>query len=313
MADDLDRPGAFASWVDRAEATLHDAGAPRGSLRATLRGDGQIKRVAGESGWQWVGDFGMSMAAQTVVGACLGEAFLRAVGPPGVVAGESMGECAAYCVAGALPVEQAALLAYRWARALKAASDALGLRMAVVENVVGERLAPLMVRHDAAIVVVEAPTLVVLSVPIANLPALQQDVLREGGNLLVSSNDCVAHDPRLRTCTSVWEAHEAFLRGLPLSAPRLRIVSAVGGRGVLRTAADLLENLVRTTSTRVEWSLLVQSLPALNIRQLWQLGVPSKAYALDKLRSEDPVVTPLRVRAIRTASMIARSSWPPPG
>ena len=67
-----------------------------------------------------------------------GRRFCARLALPGVVAGESMGECAAFCVAGALPVEQAALLAYRWARALKSASDALGLRMAVVENVATE-------------------------------------------------------------------------------------------------------------------------------------------------------------------------------
>jgi acyl transferase domain-containing protein len=311
MGDDLDRAGAFGAWVDRSEAALQEAGARSGSLRATLRGDDQIKRVATESGWQWVGDFGMSMAAQTVVGACLGEAFLRAFGPPGVVAGESMGECAAYSVAGALPVEQAAVLAYRWARALKTASDGLGLRMAVVEDVAAVRLAPLMARYDAVVVVVEAPRLVVLSVPIVNLSALQREVQHEGGNLRVSSNDCVAHDPRLRAWSGVWEEHEAFLRGLPLRAPTLPIVSAVGGRGRLRTTADLLDNLVCTTSTRVEWSMLIRNMPALDIRHVWQLGVPTKPYALEKLRSEDPVVTSLRVRAIRTASMIARASWPP--
>lgn len=308
MGEDLDHPSAYASWIDRAEAALHRAGAAEGALRGLLRGDDQIKRVAVASGWRWVGDFPMSMAAQAVVGSCLGEAFLRMHGAPGVVAGESMGECAAYCVAGALDVEHAALLSYRWARALKGASDTLGLRMVVVEDIPADRLAPMMARHDAVVVVAEAPTLVVLSVPIAAIAALQRDVLREDGNLLVSSNDCVAHDARLLACPRVWEDHQAFLRGLPLRPPRLPILSAVGGRGRLCTIADLLDNLILTTSTRVEWSALVRGLPALEIRQLWQLGMPSKAYALEKLRSEEAALLPLRIRAIRTMAMLSRAT-----
>jgi len=311
MAEDLDRADAFAPWIDRANEALVGEGVADGALRGLLAGEGQIKRVATEAGWEWVGDFPLSMAAQAVVGSCLAEGFVRTQGEPGAVAGESMGECAAYCVAGVLDLEDAVRVAWRWARALQRASDELGLRMAVVDGIPWGQLEPMAARWDAVVVVAEAPTLVVLSVPIAHLGGLQAEVLAAQGNLLVSSNACVAHDPRLGARAHVWLEHEDFLASLPMRAPKRELWTAVGGVRRLTQVEELRANLRATTTTRVAWDELVGMLPSLGIRAAWQLGMPSKAYALERLKAEDDRLASMKMRAVRTLAMAMRPSIPP--
>lgn len=310
MADDIDRPEAFGPWIDCADQALCGEGAEPGALRRLLAGDGQIKRVQSNGGWEWVGDFPLSMAAQTVVGACLAEGFVRAQGEPGVVAGESMGECAAYCSAGVIAFEDAVRVAYRWATALQTASDALGLRMAVVDGLPCERLEAIANKWDAVVVVSEAPTLVVLSVPIPNLGPMQAEVLEDGGNFLVSSNNCVAHDPRLGG-HDVWEEHAGFIESLTMRAPSRRLWTAVGQVRELKEVHELRANLVATTTTHVAWSELVARLPSMGIAAAWQLGMPSKAYALERLKAEDERLASVKMRAVRTLAIAMRPSVPP--
>ena len=314
MGDDLAEPGAHAELCERAEAALVSAGATPGALGRLMGGEQQAKRSEDESGWHWSGDFPLSVAAQTVLGSCLGHHFRRARGEPGAVLGESMGECAAYCVAGALAIEDAVLLAYRWAGALQQASDALGLRMVVVESLEREPLLGLAAPLGARIVVHESRTLFVLSVPVASLAALRATLSERGVNMLVSTNPCVAHDPRLRQAEGVWQAHEAFLRGLALRPAEVGLWSALAPGQRLATVAELRTNLERTTSTPVRWAEAVGQLPGLGIRSLLQLGVPARAYALEKLRAEEPALASLHLRAVRSLRALSspRSSLPPP-
>jgi acyl transferase domain-containing protein len=314
MGDDLVEPEAHADLCDRAEAALVQAGAEPGALRRLMAGEQQAKRSEDESGWHWSGDFPLSVAAQTVVGSCLGHHFVRTRGEPGAVLGESMGECAAYCVAGALAIEQAVLLAYRWAGALQQASDVLGLRMVVVESLEREPLLALAAPLGASVVVHESATLFVLSVPVGSLGALRATLAERGVNMLVSTNPCVAHDPRLRQAEGIWPAHQAFLAGLDLRPAERRLWSALEPGRRLATVAELRANLERTTSTPVRWAEAVGLLPGLGIRSLLQLGVPARAYALEKLRSEDPRLAATHVRAVRSLRALssARNSLPPP-
>ena len=128
---------------DRAEAALATFGVAPGALRRLMAGHDQARRVRVDGCWIWSGDFPLSMVAQMALGVALGEAFVERCGPPCVLAGESMGELAAYCVAGALRVEQTARLTYRWAADLQAASARLGLRMAVIEDLAEAKVAQL--------------------------------------------------------------------------------------------------------------------------------------------------------------------------
>jgi [acyl-carrier-protein] S-malonyltransferase len=281
-----------------------------------MQGEGQIRRVANEAGWQWHGDFPLTMAAQTAVSVVLADAFLEAYGAPCLVAGESMGGCAACCVAGALSIEQATLIAYRWGCALARASDQLGLRMAVVEDLTADQVAGLNDTLEAIVVVDEAPSLVVVSIPVANLSALQESVGAQGGAVLVSSNACVAHDPRLRQVESIWEEYDAFIGGLEIREPRLALLSALHPGLRLQSSQQVRMDLIETTCARVRWRETIGLLPAAGIRNLVQLCAPLKAYALEKLRSEDDRLQGMRIQTARTLEGIlrlgrGRSSVPP--
>lgn len=308
MGEDLDRPELFGPAIDRVEHLLARHGVPRGALRRLMAGEGQMKRAADETGWSWQGDFPLSMAAQTVVGACLGQAFVDEHGPPRVVAGESMGEWAAYAVAGALSLEQAALVAWRWAHALEAASRELGLRMAVIEALTEDEVDGVIAPHQGRIVVAETPTLFVVSLPLERLAELQRDVVARGATLLVSSNPCVAHDARLAACREIWNGYEVFVQELELGPTRLTLLGALHPGRRLRSPAELRRNLIATTTTRVRWGDLVRLLPRLGVRRLWQLAVPTRAYVLERLRGEDPALEGLAIRAVRSLQAIHRLS-----
>lgn len=299
MGQDLDGAGGYGEHVDRASAALEQAGAAPGALRRLMAGQGQAKREPAEGAWRWTGDFPLSVAAQTVVGGCLGVELVRRHGAPRVVLGESMGECAAFAVAGALELERAALVAYEWAKALQAASDELGLRMVVVEGLEREPLLALGEPSGAAIVVSESRTLYVLSLPLASFEPLRAALSARGASMLVSTNACVAHDPRLATVAAPWDSYRRFVGSLDLRAPSLPLATALRPGELLRTAADVRQSLLETTYTPVRWAEAVALLPALGVRSLLAMGLPSRAYVLEKLRSEEPRLAGIAVRAVR--------------
>jgi hypothetical protein len=90
MGDELAEPGAQAELCARAEAALVGAGVPPGALARLMAGEQQAKRSEDESGWHWSGDFPLSVAAQTVLGSCLGHHLRHSRGEPGAVLGESI-------------------------------------------------------------------------------------------------------------------------------------------------------------------------------------------------------------------------------
>jgi malonyl CoA-acyl carrier protein transacylase len=299
MGRELDEVDAHARAIDRAELALERAGAQPRALRRLMAGEGQAKREPAEGRWRWTGDFPLSVAAQTVVGACLGQQFLRRHGAPRCVLGESMGECAAFAVAGALGFEDAVLVAYRWAQALQAASDALGLRMVVVEGLEREPLLALAAPLDATIVVSESRTLYVLSLPVANFEPLRAALAPVGASMLVSTNACVAHDPRLATVVEPWQGYRRFVEGLAITAPRLELATALRPGERLATADQVRQSLLETTSTPVRWAETVALLPEQGVRLLLALGLPSRAYVLEKLRGEEPRLGETAIRAVR--------------
>lgn len=289
---------------DRAEAVVVENGHPPGALRRLMAGAEQARRVRTEAGWTWTGDFPLSMVAQMVLGVALAEAWLERHGEPAAIAGESMGELAAYGVAGALPLEPAVYLTYRWARDLQAASDRLGLRMAVIEDLPADRIAALPADLQASVVVTEAPGLNVVALPAAHLDRLDREVIARGGHTLVSNNPCAAHEARLATAADIWADHAAFLDTLPYAAPRLPLLGTLAPDHCLETPADLRANRHDTTVRPVLWNEALRRLPDLGVTRLVVFGPPSCGYALRKFRAEVASCAGLRLKIVTTLADI---------
>ncbi len=260
MGADVDAT-ARREIFDRAESEVVACGAAPGSLRRLMAGEDQARRVRTAAGWTWSGDFPLSMVAQMALGVALAETWIERHGEPAALAGESMGELAAYCVAGALPLEQAVRLTYRWASDLQAASDRLGLRMAVVEDLSLAEVESLPAFLQANVVVTEAPNLCVVALPGAHLDDLDREVARRGGHTLVSNNPCAAHEPRLAAATDIWEAHALFLATLAMTTPRLPLLGTLVPYTRLEDPATLRANRQDTTFHRVRWDETLRCSP----------------------------------------------------
>jgi malonyl CoA-acyl carrier protein transacylase len=290
--------------LDRAERALRAFEVAPGALRRLMAGENQARRDRGDAGWRWTGDFPLSMVAQTALGVALSLAFIERHGPPRLVAGESMGELAAMCVAGALSLEETAALTYRWARDLAVASDRLGLRMAVVEDLDEEAWRGFASSCEANVVVSESAHLYVAALPSNRLDDLDSEVVRRGGRTLVSSNHCAAHEPRLAADSGTWDAHARYLEKLDFRAASISIPSTLDPGSFLNDADGLRRNRVETTFRRVRWGETLAVLPALGIRNLVQFGPLSSGYALKKLRSENARLAHARIRIVPGLSAI---------
>jgi acyl transferase domain-containing protein len=303
MGDDVDATGRREVF-DRAEAALQSCGVAPGALRRLLAGENQARRLRTDAGWTWSGDFPLSMVAQMALGVALAEAWIERHGEPAALAGESMGELAAYCVAGALPFASAVELTYRWAQDLQKASDHLGLRMAVIEDLAAADVAQLPAYLQANAVVTEAPHLCVVALPAAQLEALDREVIARGGHTLVSNNPCAAHEPRLAAVTDLWAAHARYLATLIFKTPRLPLLGTLTANTHLADAAALAANRHDTTFHRVRWDDTLRGLPALGIGRVVLFGPPSCGYAFKKFRAGVPSCGKLRLATVATLADI---------
>lgn len=288
----------------RAEDALCASGVAPGALVRVLAGEGQARRVRTEDGWTWDGDFPLSMVAQMALNVALAGLWCERNDSPRVLAGESMGELAAYCVAGALSLEDAAVLTYRWASDLQAASDVLGLRMAVIEDLDADDAAELTDRLEARVVVTEAPRLCVVALPATRLVELEQQVAARGGHILVSNNPCAAHDPRLAAVTAVWDDHARYLATIDFTAPCLPLLDTLAPGAQLKDPAALRRNREDTSFHCVRWDETLRQLPAFRVRRVVMFGPPSCGYGFKKFRAGEPACASLRLATVAAAAAV---------
>jgi phosphopantetheine--protein transferase-like protein len=319
MGEELALDPEYGELIVRAEAALGELGVAPGALRAVMGGRGQVVREPAEDGWRWSGDFPLSVAAQAVVAIALGRAFRAVHGRPNAVIGESMGEVAACCLAGALDIEDAVRLAYRFAQALDGASAPLALRMAVVENLDRAEIEELAEPLELGIVIAESPRLHVVALPAGRLRELEARAAEAGGRALVSNNPCAAHEPRLAQAREVLEEYFRFLDGLPLRRPELPVLSALEPGGVLQAPEELRANLRATLTTPVRWGEAIAACAPRGVRNLLLMGVNGPAYALEKLQAEGGIPADWRIESIGDLARIdlldaaPGRSWIEPG
>lgn len=302
MGADLALSARGRELLERAEAALEPLGVEPGMLRALMAGKNQAERRQTADGWSWSGDFPLSVAGQTLVSIALGQAFIARHGEPAAVLGESMGEMAAYCTAGALSPEDTLASAYRWAAALQQASERLGqLRMVVVESANREQVETLCGPLDGRIVVRETTDLFVVALPAQRISELEHAAGDIGARVLVSNNPCAAHDGRLPTEESVWAEYRAWLEGLEFQEPHTRLCSTLEPGECLNGEA-LRDNLWATVSHPVLWGDTVARLFSSDedISTLVQLGTNTSAYALEKIQQQDAALEAVRIESLGT-------------
>ncbi|HET6485998.1 MAG TPA: acyltransferase domain-containing protein [Spirochaetia bacterium] len=301
--------------LGRFESALEPCGVRPGRLFRLMEGEGQARREWTGTDWTWIGDFPLSMVAQTALGVALARARIESLGPPRALAGESMGELAAYCVAGVLTVEETALLTFRWARDLQIASDQLGLRMAVLEDVPEPELESWLADIPARIVVADAPGLLVVALPRSRLSFLDVEARRRGGRILVSNNPCAAHDPQLAAAPGIWTAHEEFLQGLDFRSPTIPLWSTLDPGEMLHDPKDLQANRRETTVRRVHWGETLMRMASAGIRHFEQFGPSASGYPLKRLRRLETSLQHVRISLISTeaSALHLRGRPTPPG
>ena len=301
MGADLDLDHDLSSLVDRAEEALGEVGVAKGELRRLMAGENQAKRIQVEGGgWDWAGNFPLSVAAQTVLGIALARRFEEVHGEPVAIVGESMGEPAAYAVAGALTPETAAVAAYRWAAALAGCADEIGLRMAVVENLERDRMAEVTAPLGASVVIEESKTLFVVAIPRENLTKLEEVVGQAGGRALVSNNPCAAHEPRLAQAPGILQEYLDFVESLDIRPTRLPMLSTLDPGQPLDSKEKILDNLKRTFTTPLRWAETIAAVTENGVLNLIQLGSAGSAYVLEKMRGEGVIDPDTRIHSVGT-------------
>lgn len=205
---------------------------------------------------------------------------------PCAVTGYSVGEMAAWSIAGIWPPEEALRLTALRAEAMEAASQDPG-RLAYVRGVDATQLAPLAARHGCAIAIVNPNTLFVLGGPETGIAALCAEAIAMGaeraGPLSVR---IAAHTPLLLAAVGPFEAVlRASIAGDP--ARDRRLLSGGDGTRLFR-AGSAMPRLAAQVARPIDWAATLEALIELGCDRFLDLG-PGRALA-DMVRAVDPAV-----------------------
>ncbi|GEP60079.1 ACP S-malonyltransferase [Reyranella soli] len=205
--------------------------------------------------------------------ACLGDAWPR----PLVVAGYSVGEVAAWSVAGLVAPETALDLVARRADAMDAASSA-GDGLLFVRGLTRATVETLCRLHDAAIAIVNPGDAYVLGGNGASLDALAIDAKARGASRVVAIAVRVAsHTPRLSAAAA---AFREFLKRAPVAnAPvaGVRLLSSIDGDTVVDVGAGI-DKLAAQVSQTVQWATCLDACVEAGATAFLELG-PGRALA----------------------------------
>jgi len=186
---------------------------------------------------------------------------------PAAVLGYSVGELAAFCVAGVLPPGQVLDLAARRAAAMAAAcAEPLGL-LAVQGRPLDELIAWGATQGLAPAILLEADQLL-LGGPRASLAAAQAQGEAQGLRCTPIAAPVASHTAWMQPAQAVWRA---ALQDLTLSRPRLGLISNAEAEPVF-TADGAREALVRQIAQPIVWPRCMDALAERGVRAVLEVG-----------------------------------------
>lgn len=191
-----------------------------------------------------------------------------------LVAGYSVGEMAAWGLAGVWSIEDTLMLVDRRARAMDAASgphDQLGYVRGLSRQAV-ERLAT---RFDCAIAIVNPALLFIIGGSQASIEALCAHALEDGATRAAPIRVHVAsHTAHLAAAVAPF--FEALAAIAP-RRPRLRLLSATGP-ALVTDPSPALKGLARQLAEPIDWADALETLAERGVTQVLELG-PGHALA----------------------------------
>ena len=209
------------------------------------------------------------MAAWAVIGAHIER--------PLVVAGYSVGELAAWGVAGLIDAATVLDLARQRAACMDAATRAPS-GLAAIRGLSRTALQKICAANDCGIAIVNGPDQILVGGTVATLEPLMQQALANGAARAALLPVAVAsHTKLLATASETFRqaiANTPIRQKLPAG---MRLLSGIDGEAVFDVARGA-DKLARQISQTVEWSACMDALRAAGVRKVIELG-PGHALA----------------------------------
>jgi [acyl-carrier-protein] S-malonyltransferase len=219
---------------------------------------------------------------------------------PAVVAGYSLGELAAFCVAGVFSVADAMALAADRAAAMDRSAAGLNTGLMSVQGIDAQTIAAACARHGLSVAIQIAPDRVVLGGLSAALKAADQELSSSGARSTPLAVRVASHTPWMSAAAVEFEAR---LDSLNMWSPESILVCNHTGAAE-REPARLKQVLARQIATPVLWSSCMDVIAERRVRCVLEVGA---GHALTKLwRDRHPEIAARSVDDFRSAQAIAR-------
>jgi [acyl-carrier-protein] S-malonyltransferase len=213
---------------------------------------------------------GVCQPALFVHGMALVEALREKKQLPGVdmALGLSLGEVTAYAFAGVVDFPTGLRIVAERGRLMQSACEKSAGTMAAVIGQSREAIASLCREFDVEAANFNAPGQIIISGERSGIDAAVA-AAKERGMKCIPLNVAGAYHSRLMEPARA--AFEAFLAGIPFSAPRLRVFTNTTGQAV-SSPDDIRRALVRQVVSPVLWEDCMRSASAAVATQFWELG-----------------------------------------
>ena len=221
---------------------------------------------------------------------------------PALVAGYSVGELAAYGVAGAFSVDDTVALAHRRAEMMNAAAADGGQTLAALGGLPIKQAVALATTAGWAIAIINGEDSVVAGGPAASLDDLQVRVSQAGGRLQPLPVTVAAHTPLLAAAVAPFAAALAELPFAPPAYPVLAGVDAttISGRSAQPAAITALSRQLADT---IRWADCMDAAAEAGITIALELG-PGAALAR-MLQARHPGIACRSVAEFRSLDGVA--------
>jgi [acyl-carrier-protein] S-malonyltransferase len=202
----------------------------------------------------------------------LGIAVWRALAPalpmPAIVAGYSVGELAAFHVAGVIGAKDAMALALRRAELMDASTGGVATGLLALAGAPPDLVARLCRVHGVAVAIRLAHDQVIVGGTTTALGASAADAARAGATTTTLALAIASHTPWMRRAA---DAFAAVLATVPFERPRVALVADYTA-GVVRTPEDLRRALAGQLAATIRWDDCLTAVAERGARCVLEMG-----------------------------------------